>query len=404
MEHAYELLLKSSVRPLPDALAADDSGLSVNLLGGEPGVFSARFAERAGNGGGDAANRQELTRRLREAGLGPGGTAPAAFVCAIAFIELEPERLVEAQAECRGAVGLEESGDGGFGYDSMFTPILSDGRLSNRTFAELPSATKHELSHRGKALRALVGKLGLTKGVPALEARAVVKRYGSLTAVAGVDLSIASGESVALLGPNGAGKTTLVEMLEGLVAPDFGQILVDGLDWATEGSAIRGRLGTCLQDAKLPERLRVEETLELFCSFHGKGRDRAEELLSLVDLESHRKHLCGKLSGGQRQRLALACAIAGGPRILILDEPTTGVDPAARRQIWEILKLLRSQGATLLLTTHFMDEAVVLCDRVVLMESGRVLDQGTVPELLERGKVATLDDLFLQLAGRRIQE
>lgn len=240
--------------------------------------------------------------------------------------------------------------------------------------------------------------------VPALESRGVVKRYGSLTAVAGVDLSIAAGESVALLGPNGAGKTTLVEMLEGLVAPDSGQILVDGLDWATQASSIRGRLGTCLQDAKLPERLRVEETLELFCSFHGRGRDRAEELLSLVDLASHRRHLCGKLSGGQRQRLALACAIAGGPRILILDEPTTGVDPAARRQIWEILGHLRSQGATLLLTTHFMDEAVILCDRVVLMESGRILDQGTVPELLERGGVPTLDDLFLRLAGRRIQE
>ncbi|HXP91657.1 MAG TPA: ABC transporter ATP-binding protein [Fibrobacteria bacterium] len=239
---------------------------------------------------------------------------------------------------------------------------------------------------------------------PALEARAVVKRYGALTAVDGVDLSIAAGESVALLGPNGAGKTTLVEMLEGLVSPDGGRILVDGLDWATRASDIRGRLGTCLQDAKLPERLRVQETLELFCSFHGRGRDRADELLSLVDLVSHRRHLCGKLSGGQRQRLALACAIAGEPRILILDEPTTGVDPAARRQIWEILSHLRSQGATLLLTTHFMDEAVILCDRVVLMESGRILDQGTVPELLERGGASSLDDLFLRLAGRRIQE
>ena len=240
--------------------------------------------------------------------------------------------------------------------------------------------------------------------IPSLEARNVVKRYGSLVAVAGVDLSIQPGESVALLGPNGAGKTTLVEMLEGLVAPDEGAVLVDGLDWANQASSIRGKLGTCLQDAKLPERLRVIETLELFCSFHGKGIDRAEELLSLVELVDHRKHLCGKLSGGQRQRLALACAIAGSPRILILDEPTTGVDPAARRQIWEILKALRTGGTTLLLTTHFMDEAVVLCDRVVLMEAGRILDQGTVAELLERGGAASLDDLFLRLAGRRIVE
>jgi ABC-2 type transport system ATP-binding protein len=239
---------------------------------------------------------------------------------------------------------------------------------------------------------------------PALQARGVVKRYGPLVAVAGVDLSIAPGESVALLGPNGAGKTTLVEMLEGLVSPDEGAVLVDGLDWRTEASSIRGRLGTCLQDAKLPERLKVRETLELFCSFHGKGKERSDELLALVELDSHRDHLCGKLSGGQRQRLALACAIAGAPRILVLDEPTTGVDPAARRQIWEILGHLRTAGTTLLLTTHFMDEAVVLCDRVVLLEAGRILDEGTVPELLERGGAASLDDLFLRLAGRRIAE
>lgn len=239
---------------------------------------------------------------------------------------------------------------------------------------------------------------------PALQTRAVVKRYGDLVAVDRIDLSIASGEGVALLGPNGAGKTTLVEMIEGLIPPDAGEVLVDGLDWKHHATQIRGRLGTCLQDAKLPEKLRVDEALELFCSFHGRGRDRAEELLKLVDLESSRKQLTGKISGGQRQRLALACAIAGGPRILILDEPTTGVDPAARRQIWEILKALRAQGATLLLTTHFMDEAEFLCDRVVLLENGRILDQGPVPELLARGGVASLDDLFLKLAGRRILE
>lgn len=239
---------------------------------------------------------------------------------------------------------------------------------------------------------------------PAVHTRSVVKRYGPLVAVAGVDLSIAPGESVALLGPNGAGKTTLVEMIEGLIRPDEGEVRIDGLDWRTDASSIRGRLGTCLQDAKLPERLRVEETLDLFCSFHGRGKERAEELLALVDLVPSRRQLCGKLSGGQRQRLALACAIAGGPGILILDEPTTGVDPAARRQIWEILETLRAQGATLLLTTHFMDEAERLCDRVVLLESGRILEQGTVAELLERGGVATLDDLFLNLAGRRIVE
>lgn len=220
----------------------------------------------------------------------------------------------------------------------------------------------------------------------------------------GVDLSISAGESVALLGPNGAGKTTLVEMIEGLVHPDAGEVRIEGMSWRTDASSIRGRLGTCLQDAKLPERLRVQEILELFCSFHAMGPERVEELLHLVELSDSRKQLAGKLSGGQRQRLALACAIAGRPGILILDEPTTGVDPAARRQIWEILQELREQGATLLMTTHFMDEAERLCDRVVLLEAGRILEQGTVAELLDRGGAASLDDLFLRLAGRRIAE
>ncbi|MBK8801265.1 MAG: ATP-binding cassette domain-containing protein [Fibrobacteres bacterium] len=244
----------------------------------------------------------------------------------------------------------------------------------------------------------------MTETVPSIHVQSVVKRYGTLAAVAGVDLSIAKGESVALLGPNGAGKTTLVEMIEGLIPPDEGEIRIDGLSWKTQAGSIRGKLGTCLQDAKLPERLRVEEILELFCSFHGRGRERVEELLLLVELGEARRQLAGKISGGQRQRLALACAIAGEPDILVLDEPTTGVDPAARRQIWGILEGLRARGATLLMTTHFMDEAERLCDRVVLMESGRILEQGTVSELLERGGASSLDDLFLRLAGRRIVE
>ena len=159
LDHALALLRGSSAGSMPDALAADDSGLSVDLLDGEPGVFSARFAERAGKGVGDEANRRELVRRLRETGLLPGKTASAAFVCAIAFRELDPDRTVEAQAECRGAVGLEERGEGGFGYDSLFFPIRADRNLSDLTFAELPSAAKHSLSHRGLALKALAAGL-----------------------------------------------------------------------------------------------------------------------------------------------------------------------------------------------------------------------------------------------------
>ena len=159
LEHARELLESTAVRPLPHALAADDSGLAVGILDGEPGVFSARFAERAGNGIGDSGNRQELVRRLREAGLVRGRTTPAAFVCAIAFLELEAGRLVEAIAECPGAVGQIEKGAGGFGYDSLFFPILPSQKMSDRTFAQMPSEAKHGLSHRGLALKSLASKL-----------------------------------------------------------------------------------------------------------------------------------------------------------------------------------------------------------------------------------------------------
>lgn len=159
LEHARRLLEASAVRPLPQAVAADDSGLSVGILDGEPGVFSARFAERAGNGTGDAGNRQELVRRLRLAGSVRGRTTPAAFVCAIAFLELESARLVEAVAECPGEVGQIEKGEGGFGYDSLFFPVLPNRKLSDRTFAQMPSEAKHSLSHRGLALKVLAAKL-----------------------------------------------------------------------------------------------------------------------------------------------------------------------------------------------------------------------------------------------------
>jgi len=157
--HAAALLKASSERPLPDALAADDSGLSVSVLGGSPGVFSARFAELAGSGSGDAANRRELLRRLSLAGLSGSDTTPASFACAIAFLHLETNRIVDAFAECEGRVGLREKGGGGFGYDPLFFPILPGRILSELTFAELPSAAKHALSHRGKALARLASAL-----------------------------------------------------------------------------------------------------------------------------------------------------------------------------------------------------------------------------------------------------
>jgi ABC-2 type transport system ATP-binding protein len=217
--------------------------------------------------------------------------------------------------------------------------------------------------------------------VNAIEVHGLVKRYGDVTAVDGLDLVMKRGECFGLLGPNGAGKTTTVEILEGLNDATAGDVQVLGKRWATDEAWLRGRLGISLQETHLQERLTVAETLRLFRSFYDRGRD-IEELLRLVSLEEKRNTWFSKLSGGQKQRLAVACALVGDPEVLFLDEPTTGLDPQSRRQLWDLVNGLRAEGRSVLLTTHYMDEAERLCDRVGIVDKGKMIALGTPSELI----------------------
>ena len=215
----------------------------------------------------------------------------------------------------------------------------------------------------------------------ALSCVGVIKRYGSVVAVNGLDLQVLRGECFGLLGPNGAGKTTTIEILEGLLAPDQGEVEVLGQRWDRDGTALRARLGIQLQETQLAEKLTVAETLRVFRSFYPNG-PTVNELLDTVELGSKRDAWVSKLSGGQKQRLSVACALAGAPELLFLDEPTTGLDPQSRRQLWAVLERFREQGGTILITTHYMDEAHALCDRVGIMDQGRLIALGTPRELV----------------------
>ena len=215
----------------------------------------------------------------------------------------------------------------------------------------------------------------------ALSCEGVKKRYGSVTAVDGLDLTVRRGECFGLLGPNGAGKTTTIEILEGLLHADEGEVSVLGMHWSTDAKALRTRLGIQLQETQLADKLTVAETLRLFRSFYPSG-PTVGELLETVELASKRDAWVSKLSGGQKQRLAVACALAGRPDLLFLDEPTTGLDPQSRRQLWQVLDRFRAAGGTILITTHYMDEAHALCDRVGIMDQGRLIALGTPRELV----------------------
>jgi ABC-2 type transport system ATP-binding protein len=217
--------------------------------------------------------------------------------------------------------------------------------------------------------------------VNAIEVHGLVKRYGDVTAVDGLDLVMKRGECFGLLGPNGAGKTTTVEILEGLNDATAGDVQVLGKRWSTDEAWLRARLGISLQETHLQERLTVAETLRLFRSFYDHGRD-VDELMRLVALEEKRDAWFSKLSGGQKQRLAVACALVGDPEVLFLDEPTTGLDPQSRRQLWDLVNGLRAEGRSVLLTTHYMDEAERLCDRVGIVDKGKMIALGTPSELI----------------------
>ena len=215
----------------------------------------------------------------------------------------------------------------------------------------------------------------------ALRVRNLRKAYKDVVAVDGVDIEVLSGECFGLLGPNGAGKTTTIEICEGLTEADSGEVEVLGLRWSSDASALRQKLGIQLQETQLAEKLTVFETLRLFRSFFRQGPG-AEEAIRVVQLEEKRDARVGALSGGQKQRLALACALVGDPDLLFLDEPTTGLDPQARRQLWELIEEFKAAGRTLLLTTHYMDEAERLCGRVAIMDHGKIIAQGTPRELI----------------------
>jgi ABC-2 type transport system ATP-binding protein len=249
----------------------------------------------------------------------------------------------------------------------------------------------------------------------ALRVQGLRKSYADVVAVDGLDLQVESGECFGLLGPNGAGKTTTIEICEGLLSADSGSVEVLGRRWESDASELKELLGIQLQDTQLSEKLTVDETLTLFQSFYRDARD-VSEVIDKVELGEKRNARVGALSGGQKQRLAVACALVGNPQLLFLDEPTTGLDPQSRRQLWDLISQFQSEGRTILLTTHYMEEAERLCDRVAIVDHGHVIALGSPQELIEaldvshlpppepRKTTATLEDVFVSLTGRTLRD
>jgi ABC-2 type transport system ATP-binding protein len=248
-----------------------------------------------------------------------------------------------------------------------------------------------------------------------LVVRGLRKSYGEVVAVDGLDLEVRNGECFGLLGPNGAGKTTTIEICEGLLSRDSGEVEVLGRTWETNEKDLRERLGIQLQDTQLADKLTVRETLDLFRSFYRSARD-SKDVVEMVQLGEKQDARVGTLSGGQKQRLAIACALVGDPELLFLDEPTTGLDPQSRRQLWGLIEEFRATGRTIVLTTHYMDEAERLCERVAIVDHGHVIALGSPAELIEtigskhhpppvqRTTSATLEDVFMVLTGRTLRD
>jgi ABC-2 type transport system ATP-binding protein len=243
-----------------------------------------------------------------------------------------------------------------------------------------------------------------TSARAALRCHNLIKRYSDVTAVDGLDLEVRAGECFGLLGPNGAGKTTTVEVLEGLLQPDSGHVELLGMEWGTgNDQAIRERIGVQLQQTELADKLTVEETIRLFRSFYARGHD-VEDVIRTVSLEEKRRARVGKLSGGQKQRLAVACALVSKPDLLFLDEPTTGLDPQARLQLWGVVEKFRAGGGTTLLTTHYMEEAARLCDRVAIMDHGHIIALGTPAELVASLGADQIIEFSVKSGDAQLQE
>lgn len=248
-----------------------------------------------------------------------------------------------------------------------------------------------------------------------LVVRGLRKTYGGVVAVDGLDLEVRNGECFGLLGPNGAGKTTTIEICEGLLSRDSGDVEVLGRTWEKNEKELRERLGIQLQDTQLADKLTVRETLDLFRSFFRRARD-SKDVIDMVQLGEKQDARVGTLSGGQKQRLAIACALVGNPELLFLDEPTTGLDPQSRRQLWGLIEEFRATGRTIVLTTHYMEEAERLCERVAIVDHGHVIALGSPAELIEtigskhhpppvqRTTSATLEDVFMVLTGRTLRD
>jgi ABC-2 type transport system ATP-binding protein len=249
---------------------------------------------------------------------------------------------------------------------------------------------------------------------PIVSVRDLRKRYGQIEAVAGVSFDVEQGEIFALLGPNGAGKTTTVEILEGLRSADGGAATVAGVDVTRDPAGVKSRIGVQLQQSAFPENFLAHEIVELFALFYDRRVD-SKALLHAVGLDDKANQKSEKLSGGQRQRLSIAVAMVNEPQVLFLDEPTTGLDPQARRNLWELIRDIRKRGTTVFLTTHYLDEAEVLCDHVAIMDKGRIIamdsPRALIGALIGRGfskpvlqQQANLEDVFLDLTGHELRE
>lgn len=247
-----------------------------------------------------------------------------------------------------------------------------------------------------------------------IDVHGLTKRYGDQTVVKGIDFSVEKGEIFGILGPNGAGKTTTLEMLEALRTIDGGTAVIDGIDVAKHPKKIKDIIGIQLQSTNFYDHLTLTEQLKMFASLYGSKVDVAA-LLAKVQLTEKAKNYVEQLSGGQKQRFAIASTLVNSPKVLFLDEPTTGLDPQARRNLWELIKQIREEGVTIVLTTHYMDEAELLCDRLAIMDNGQIITTDSphnlIQQLLKRGfkkkqvvEQANLEDVFIDLTGKAIRD